>query len=49
MKLNRVTSLIVLTVIISSFVLPINTAFGASQGNIHGTVVDEDGNHIEDV
>ncbi len=49
MKLNRVTSLIVLTVIISSFVLPINTAFGASPGNIHGTVVDEDGDPIEDV
>ncbi len=49
MKLNRFTSLILLTVILSSLVLPLNMAFGTSPGNVHGTVVDEDGTPIEDV
>jgi hypothetical protein len=49
LKLNRFTSLILLTVILSSLVLPLNMAFGTSPGNVHGTVVDEDGPPIEDV
>ena len=42
-------SLILLTVIISSLIIPIYKALGASPGNIHGTVVDEDGNPVENV
>jgi uncharacterized membrane protein len=38
-----------LTVIFSSLVMPINTSLGASLGNVHGTIVDESGNPIEDV
>lgn len=39
----------VLAVILSSLVLPLNSAFGASPGNVHGTVVDEDGAPVDDV
>lgn len=45
----RFISIMVLAVIISSLVLPLNTALGASPGNVHGTVVDEDGAPVEDV
>ena len=39
----------IIAVILSSLVLPLNSALGASLGNVHGTVVDEDGNPLEDV
>ncbi len=35
--------------LISLLVLPINTAQAASLGNVHGAVLDEDGNPLEDV
>ncbi len=38
-----------LAVIISSLAVPLNTALGATPGNIHGTTVDETGTPIEDV
>lgn len=45
----RFISIMVLAVILSSLVLPLNSAFGASPGNVHGTVVDEDGAPVDDV
>jgi len=46
---SKLTLIMIIAVILSSLVLPLNSALGASLGNVHGKMVDEDGNPLEDV